>query len=425
MNAGSQFQSLFRSTFAGLLGSLLLAGSAFAATNGPDVTVFDLSGTQNYGLSSGIRGYAVGTVSCNIGNQPLNWCDQTSGCAAGAQTNDHPVIAQNMYRLKNGRMDQIGASWLKHGFLSTNSPSSTCSADAGVASCQSPPAGGNQLGIGCTDPYGASLNGGRPLGPKSEVNPTTGDYPFPFTNSGSQAEVWNQRLAVAQTDLESASNPSARYFVEGHYIAPDDAASGNGLNNASWREVTVNQSTFNLTFANSTQRRQSVIEAWQVIDNTVELYNADVQGSNPVQRFRVARKVTDLGGGTFHYEYAIHNMNAERGADRFGIRFPSGTTITNAGFHDVNPHSGSPYDTADWPAVINGSEISWTVPAFPSSPNDANTIRWGTMYNFWFDATQPPTLVIDHNLRFFGGGGADSNTFWTNVETPEFVDSFE
>ena len=38
--------------------------------------------------------FRMGTNSCNIGDQPLNWVDAT---------NQHPVIAQNMYRLKTGR----------------------------------------------------------------------------------------------------------------------------------------------------------------------------------------------------------------------------------------------------------------------------------------------------------------------------------
>ena len=84
------------------------------------MTVFQFTDVGSYGSSGGFAGYAIGTRSCNRGDTPLNWCDQASGCAPGATTKDHPVIAQNLYRLKNGRFDQIGMSWLKHGFLSTN-----------------------------------------------------------------------------------------------------------------------------------------------------------------------------------------------------------------------------------------------------------------------------------------------------------------
>src|SRR3954452_4303903 len=82
---------------------LITAGDSSGAGIGPDVTVFQFTDIGNYGSSGGFAGYAIGTRSCNRGDAPLNWCDQGSGCAAGATTKDHPVIAQNLYRLKSGR----------------------------------------------------------------------------------------------------------------------------------------------------------------------------------------------------------------------------------------------------------------------------------------------------------------------------------
>src|SRR5690606_25989813 len=145
-------------------------------------TVYSLSDIGNYttgGPVNGMRAYSVGTTSCNIGDEPLNWCDNTGG-RGNLEGNQHPVIAQNIYRLKDGRFEQIGMSWLKHGFLSTNSFANDCRG-ASNQTCQSPPLGGNQLGVGCTDPYGSGLNGSRPLGMRSEVDPTTGYFPFPET----------------------------------------------------------------------------------------------------------------------------------------------------------------------------------------------------------------------------------------------------
>jgi len=408
--------------------ALLVSGSLVTvgmAASGPDVTVFSLSDLGNNGGAGGIRGYSVGTVSCNIGTTPLNWCDENgaSGCGLGTTDEDHPVIAQNMYRLLDGRFEQIGASWLKHGFLSTNSTNSTCAADAGGTSCSTPPLGGSQLGVGCTDPYGSGLNGSRPLGRRSEVDPTSGEFPYPHSGSGSTAQPWNQRVAVAEADL---STVGARYFVEGHYVAPDDAAAGNGLNNASWREITVNTTTFNIAFLGGsvTNKRQAAIQGWAAIDPTVTLLNVDIAGSTPVQRFHVARKVIDLGGGVWRYNYAVHNMNSVRGADRFEVRLFSGATITNAGFRDVDAHSGEPYDTMNWPATINGNVISWEAAPFTPAQN-GNAIRWGNMYSFWFDATRPPTEIESHNLRFFQAGSPSSSSFWTNVETATFADGYE
>lgn len=366
----------------------------------PDVTVYDLPSTQNYGTSGGIRGYSVATTSCNVGTTPLNWCNAQGGCGLGTTAKDHPVIGQNMYRLKNGRFDQIGASWLKHGFTSLNQTSAGC----GSGTCTQPPLGGSQLGVGCTDPYSASLNGTRPLGRKSEVNPSNGDYPFPFGQGGATSAVWNQRLAVAEADMDAALNPGARYFVEGHYIAPDDAVADAGLNNASYREVTVAASTFNLNMTGTTQRQKAAIEAWKAIDPSVELFYVDTP-TVPRERFHVARKVTEVTpGALWHYEYAVHNMNSNRAADQLTITFAGNTLISGVGFHDVNAHSNEPYDTTDWTGVTSANAVQWTAPPFPSAPTNANAIRWATMYNFWFDADRPPSQITANSLRLFTAG---------------------
>src|SRR5687767_5064743 len=75
-----------------------LAGDCTPNT-GPDVIVGDLNGWAKWGTLNGVSAYSFGTVSCNIGDEILPW---------DAQSNQHPVIAQNAYRLKGGRFEQIG-----------------------------------------------------------------------------------------------------------------------------------------------------------------------------------------------------------------------------------------------------------------------------------------------------------------------------
>lgn len=402
-----------------LNGILMLVFTAHASA-GPDVTVFALNGMINYGAAGGIRGYSVGTTSCNVGDTPLSWCNEVGGCGLGTGPADHPVIAQNMYRLKAGRFEQIGASWLKHGFFSVNAPSSGC----GTGTCQQPPLGGAQLGVGCIDPYDAGLNGGRPLGRRSEVNPATGAFPFPFGGGGSEAQVWNQRIAVAESDLAAAQNPGARYFVEGHYIAPDDAAAGNGLNNASYNEITINPS-FNATLVGNTVRQNAAIQAWKLIDALVQIVNVDL-ATAPVQRFHVARKVTEITPGSlWHYEYAVHNMNVARAADRFSITFSGPTTISSSGFRDVNAHSNEPYDTTDWSADATATTLQWAAQAFPSFPDNANALRFATQYNFWFDANRPPSAIDNHTLRLFTVGSPTQLSFTFGDGEALFQNGFE
>jgi len=350
-------------------------------TTGPDVTVISFSGSAlgNYGAVAGVRAYALGTTSCNVGNVPVWWCDSNTSYCSDEQ---HPVIAQNLYRLKSGRFEQIGMSWLKHGFVSTNSASATCLPGVG---CQQPQRGGDQLGIGCTDTYGSSLNGSRPLGMRSEVNPTTGAFPFPYTFVGSSS-LLDQRIQVEETDLDPALNPGALYYAEGQYIAADDARAGNGLNNASYRQVLVGPApAFELTFTGSMVREKSALEAWPVLDPTVALLNVDY--TSPIrQRFHVARKATETSPGVWHYEIAVHNLNSERAAWGLSLDFPDGTAITNVGFRDVDHHSGEPYATTDWTIATDAGlgRVSWTSQDWDTDQN-ANALRWGTMFSFWFD----------------------------------------
>ena len=423
LRSASNRRALLAAGCIAALAVLLAAIDGSAQTEaavGPDVTVFDFTDIHSYGVSGSFAAYSLGTNACNRGDAPLNWCDQGSGCAPGAGLNDHPVIAQNLYRLRAGRFEQIGMSWLKHGFASLNGSDAACAGAAGE-SCQNPPAGQNQLGVGCIDPYLAITNGSRPLGRRSEVNATTGDYPFPISVVPSP-QVYDQRIKVLTTDVDSASNIGALYWMEAQYVAPDDALAGNGLNNASHRQVTVGAApTYSLTMAGTFFERHPAINAWKMQDPSVTLVNVDVPG--PVtERFHVGRKVTNLGGGVWHYEYAVHNLNSDRSARAFEVELPVTTNFTNVGFKDVDSHSGEPYSTIDWSVFSSGGLLSWATDTFAADPN-ANALRFGTMYNFWFDANQPPARAVVHRIELFKTGDPDSVIF--TIGNDLFADGFE
>src|SRR5690606_33726259 len=152
-------------------------------------------------------------------------------------TNYHPVIGQNLYRLKDGRLEQIGYSWLKHGFTALQGD--ICVSQVGHP-CEA--AGtGNRLGVGCSDPYGSSLNGSYSyLGPRYQVKPATHEYPHPFANVPNGTQTIEKRLQVKIADIDPTQNPGALYFAEGHYVARDDAYWNNDNNNASYRRVNFN-----------------------------------------------------------------------------------------------------------------------------------------------------------------------------------------
>ncbi len=366
-------------------------GDCLAPAPGPDVIIGSLSGISDYGSVGGIAGYAIGTTSCNIGTSNLNWI---------AGTNDHPVIGQNIYRLKDGRFEQIGQSWLKHGFAALQG--SLCCTCTGSGA-------GSALGVGCSDPYGSGLNGSQfGLGPRSEVNPYTGVFLYPFTHGdqGSSGDAAYKRIQVANADLDPSLNPGAQYFGSAQYVAKDDAQAGNGENNAAWIDINVGPfsgGSWNLSLSGSTHRQEPAIRAWQDADPSVVLSEVHAPGEG---LFIVGSNAYDNGDGTWDYEYAVFNLNSDVGCGSFDVPVLAGTSITNVGFHDADCHSGEPYSNADWASGIGPAGIDWSTDLFANDPN-ANAIRWGTTYNFRFTAdTAPANGLVD--LGMFKTGGSIS-----------------
>ena len=375
-------------TAAGVLFFLVIAGSARAA--GPDVIVGDMNLIFRWGRLGDITAYSFSTISCNVGDTPLLW---------DGDTNLHPVIVQNVFRLKDGRFEQIGMAWLKHGFSSTNE-SGLC------AVCQNP--GDSQLlGVGCNDPYGAGLNGNQfILGPRSEVNAATGAFPYPFTFTPANS-ILDKRIQIRDADIDPDLNVGARYFIEGHYVTPDDAAAGNDDNNASYRRFTVtepNPNEYVCTLAAPTQRERPGIRAWKDFDPNVTLVNVDIPGDG---RLILGVRVTDLGTGFWRYEYALHNLNSDRSVGSFSIPLDPGASVSSSGFHDIDYHSGEPYDSTDWPSSVAAGAITWATTPHNVNP-DANALRWSTLYNFRLVTNAPPTPTSQITLGLFKPGSPAS-----------------
>lgn len=357
-----------------LIAGIASASFLFGQGAGPDVIVGEIDTPDNYGSANGISAFAIGTTSCNIGTTTLSWI---------ANNNLHPVIGQGIYRLHNGRFEQIGMSWLKHGFTALQQNAcQPCSANPN----------GSALGVGCSDPYVAFLNGFQgQLGSKSEVNASTGVFTYPPVLNPPILNLTTTRLQAANSDLNPTNFPGARYFVEGQYVTQDDAAAGNKNNNASHREVTVTTlgSGYAINLLGPTRRTEPAIQAWRNADPSVTIITIDVPNDG---RFLIGIKTTDLGGGLKNYEYAVQNLNSHRSAESFSLTFPAGTTISNSGFHDVNYHSTDPYSGTNWTPTIASNGIIWATQSIAQNVN-ANALRWGTIYNFRCDATQQPTTI--------------------------------
>jgi hypothetical protein len=382
---------------------------------GPDVIVGDISGLAQFDGSSGTQvGLSFATDSCNAGVENLNWFANPD--------NDHPVIPQNLYRMSGGtsnddRFEQIGQSNVKHAFtaLTNNICGFGCN---GV--------GSTHLGSGCSDPYSASLNSGQSghsLGSRAWINPFTGAFPRNDSATPNNSHTGHthtgpsHRVLVEINDLSTALNPGATYWAEGQYITPHEYAwcqthpgQCNMNNNVSYRRYNVTGTASPFTFASvagqPTVREAAAIRAWTgaTINQIEPAPGADGIGL-------IGYKVTNPSVGVWHYEYAVYNQNIDRAIQSFSVPLGPGVTVSNLGFHAPPQHPGwsgdgtagnTGYSSAAWTPAQAGNALTWTSETFAQNQN-ANAIRWGTLYNFRFDSNRPPQTT-NATVGFFKTG---------------------
>src|SRR4029077_15684291 len=122
-------------------------------------------------------------------------------------------------------------------------------------------------------------------------------------------------------------------------------------------------------------------------------------------------KVTNPSQGVWHYEYALYNENLDRGIQSFSVPVAPGVNISNAAFHAPLQEPGwandgtfnnQGYSSQPWAVTQAGGPITWNSETFAQNQN-ANAIRWGTLYNFRFDSNQPPQNALA-TVGFFKTG---------------------
>src|SRR6266404_6146594 len=358
---------------------------------GPDVIVGDLPQVAQFGNDTikHLVGVGVATTSCNNGIEPLHWF-------ALPQT-DHPVIPQNLYRMSGGanndeRFEQIGQSWLKHAFLALEN--NACNFGCNTSGCTT----GSNLCSGCSDPYSASLNADQTgIGSRAWVNPFTGSYPSNARDhTGHTHNGTSHRVTVASSDLNPAQNTGATYFAEAQYVTPHEYSwcqshpgECNMYNNASYRQFTASGSGDNFTFlaVGATVRMQPAVMAWAGTGATVSQYQPDPANDGI---WFMGYKVTSPSVGVWHYEYALYNENLDRGIQSFSVPLGPGVNISNIGFHASPQEPGwandgtqndHGYNSTPWSVTQASDSITWNTQTFTENQN-ANAIRWGTLYNF-------------------------------------------
>jgi hypothetical protein len=380
---------------------------------GPDDVTGDIASLDQLGregnVGEGIVGLGVSSEDCNVGDVGI--------LVLPLPDVRHRLIEANLYRLSGfsgaTRFEQIGQSWLKH----TYGPSlgNVCGLGCRPFDCGNP---NDDLCPGCSDAYSAIQFAPCDLGPRSAVHPFTVAMPggdnlgeggscpgnFPANNhighDHPHTDIFDyfgikHRLQVRDVDLDPTMNPGARYFAEVAYLTPDEYLlhNGNQNNNVSHREFSVSgpdqDGVFVFTPLFDTVRESPAIDAWPgAAQSLIEPY--------PLEDGRafVVYQVTDLGAGLWHYEYAIYNMNLDAAVGSLRIPVASSVRVSNVGFHAPLAHAPEPnaddYSTAPWTVTRAGGNLTFATDDFSADPL-ANAIRYGTAYNFRFDADTAPT----------------------------------
>ncbi len=358
---------------------LTLAATACTTIAGPDIVCSEITAGQSYGVVGDYQSYSFGDSTCNIGDAPFTY---------NPNTPDHPVFTSSLYRIQDGRFEQIGMSFVSHTFFPLQGNACGLGCTPGAA---------GMLGAGCSDTIGAGLAGTQSdMGPRIEVDPWSGDFPYPFSTINQSGDAVYKRLKARIADL---SDTSALYFVERQYISNEEAPDARD-NNASYRRVSFTPATNTPQLQGSTFAQRPAIYAWQdhglgadLPDPGVVISPVSLGGDGAVY---VGSRATDLGDGTWRYDYAVQNQNAARGINALRIPIGFNRSANDPMFHDIDyiDEVDNQIEGTDWAFSVVSGLASWELGDDLGSNPLANAIRWGTTYSFSFVSNQPPTTKV-------------------------------
>ena len=358
-------------------------------------------GTQTACTASSTTGSVVidqDSSLINNGQTAVAWYYRLNGDHPPYNNDQHPFLIWNLYRVDaDGRIKQVGVSGAKHAFETINY---NCSCGDG-----------HVIYPTCEDTYAVYNNDtSQFLGPRSEIIPHTAVWgrcdSFLDTNcdgsedTGGAPTLYANRMAVTESDMLAPLATGARYFFEYWYVVRDDQ---NIYNSMGFREIepVKNGGDWQVNLVDNVPAGNNfklgpVLNLW--VDPAAAPANTDNQElTTPLGRARIAVKATDLGDGTWRYEYAVSNfdyahvqidpahpnepnikVDSNHGFSTFSV--PVGTgAISGLRFDDTDNNAAN-----DWSATTTGGNVTWTM------PSGQNSLDWGTMYHFEFVSNQPP-----------------------------------
>lgn len=356
-----------------LISGIVVAIAATHAVAQPDLVCSEITSATSFGTNgAGLVAYSFGTTICNEGGQAASWMPST---------NEHPLISQTLYKLKDHRFSQIGIGFVRH---------TTIPLQGNACSLGCMPGSVFELGAGCSDVSSSAINGSQAMmGPRTEVNALTGHYPYPFTSINQTGDAVYKRL---QVELADVSDPDALYFVETQIVGIDESGFDAVVNNCAYRQVTFTPGSATATLVGPTYSGPAIY-AWRDHGNGIGVPDEDVMISwrelDDAQEYVfLGSKATELGLNHWLYDYGVYNMNGNRGVGGFFVNLCDGKSqLIETQFQSPSYHDDLDEQILNQSWDVNHdptSTVSWTVEEYEQDPY-ANAIRWGTMYSFAFE----------------------------------------
>ncbi|MEM9593190.1 MAG: hypothetical protein AAGD06_02945 [Acidobacteriota bacterium] len=350
-----------------------------------DVALIDIGSVTQDTRSGGLVAITPSARLKNVGTTDVAWYSKFSGSNPPYNNDQHPYLVWAMYRLMDGKIEQLAVSDIKHAFLTIN-----VNCDPGACTDS------HILGLGCEDVYSQGTNNSNNnLSHRFEVEAgpglwdSTGSH-FDQNGNGSQDHPpqnpdsgFDHRMTVFESDLDQSG---ATYLFEAWYLVRDDI---NIFNTMGYREVETNQSgSGNWSFPTQTPLIEGpALDAW-VDPDSPPAGTSNVKLVVPSEgHVQLAMRTTDLGNGQVRYEYALMNHDLDRQIDSFSIPL-AGTVPTDITFRDIDDVAGN-----DWQATVTAGSITWEIPGGALPTHDRHTggpnLDWGMLYNFGFTAEAP------------------------------------
>jgi hypothetical protein len=349
-----------------------------------DVGLLSMSPIQQVASGNGLVVIAPSATLRNVGVTEVPWISKFSAPQPPYNNDQHPYLVWNMYRVSSGRLEQIGASGLKHAFLTVNSG----------CGC----AGGSILWVSCEDTYGVGTNNSTSsLGPRTEVSAHTGVWqrcgsvfdPECDNVQNSQPPFSGpedaRRLSVLQADLTNVSK-GTRFYVDAWYVVRDDT---DIFNTMGYRQVAVSLSGSTWAINPVTPLAAgSVVDAW--VNPAAPGPSADNKRLDTGEGQLTVGVRAFAEGSLWRYEYAVMNHDFDRRIKSLTLALPSGETAVKMAFHDADRNPAT-----DWVAVSSPGSVSWTAPSGQAKA----PLDWGLLNSFTFLTSSPPTTAGGATLR--------------------------